>query len=40
MKSPKMTIFVSSGFELLQMESEPNTERCASEDAGPQGSRL
>ena len=34
---PKQTISTSGGFELLQIVSEPVTERCASEDAGPQG---
>ena len=33
----KRTISVSSRFELLQMVSEPDTGRCASENVGPQG---
>ena len=33
----KRTISNSGGFGLLQMVLEPDTERCASEDAGPQG---
>ena len=33
----KQTIFTSSGLELLQMVSEPDTRRCGSEDANPQG---
>ena len=32
---PKRTISTSSELELLQMVSEPDTERCANEDAGP-----
>ena len=32
---PKWTIYASGGFELLQMVSEPNTEQCTNEDAGP-----
>ena len=35
MKSPKRTIFASGGLGLLQMVSEPDTERCASKDIGP-----
>ena len=31
----KRTIFVNGGFGLLQMVSEPDTGRCASENAGP-----
>ena len=31
----KWTIFASGGFGLLQMVSESDTGRCASEDAGP-----
>ena len=31
----KWTISASGGLEILQMVSEPDTERCASEDAGP-----
>ena len=31
----KQTISISSGFELLQMVSESDIERCANEDAGP-----
>ena len=34
-ESPKRTISVNGGLGLLQMVSEPNTEQCASEDAGP-----
>ena len=34
---PKRTISISSEFELLQMVSEPITERRASEDLWPQG---
>ena len=34
-KRPKRTIFVNGGLGLLQMVSEPNTRRCASENAGP-----
>ena len=33
----KRIIFASGGFELLQMVLEPDTERYASEDTGPQG---
>ena len=33
---PKRTISTSGGLRLLQMVSEPDTERCASEDASPQ----
>ena len=33
----KQIIFASGGFELLQMVLEPDIERYASEDAGPQG---
>ena len=32
-ESPKRTISTSGGFELLQMVSELDTRRCASEDA-------
>ena len=32
-ESPKKTIFASGGLGLLQMVSEPNTGRCASEEA-------
>ena len=32
---PKRIIFVSSGFKLLEMVLEPDTERCASKDTGP-----
>jgi len=32
----RRTIFVSGGLGLLQMVSEPETEQCTSEDAGPQ----
>ena len=31
----KWTISASGGLRLLQMVSEPGTEQCASEDAGP-----
>ena len=31
---PKRTISTSGGVVMLQMVSEPDTERCASEDAG------
>ena len=34
-ESPKRTISVSGGIEMLQMVLEPDTRRCASEDAGP-----
>ena len=34
--SPKRTISVRGGLGLLQIVSEPDTGRCASEDAGPQ----
>ena len=34
---PKQTISASGEFVMLQVVSEPNTGRCASEDAGPQG---
>ena len=37
---PKRTISTSGGFGLLQMVSEPNTRRYASEDARLQGSGL
>ena len=33
---PKWTISASDGLGLLEMVSEPSTERCASEDVGPQ----
>ena len=36
----RRTISVSGGLGLLQMVSEPETERCASENAGPQGGGL
>ena len=36
----KQTISAGGGFELLQMVLEPDTERCASEDAGPKGGGL
>ena len=36
----KRTILTSSGLGLLPMVSELDTERCASEDAGPQGGGL
>ena len=37
-KSPKRTIFTSSGLGLLlQMVSEPCTERCANKAVGSQG---
>ena len=32
---PKRTIPASGGLGLLQMVSEPDTERCDSEDTGP-----
>ena len=32
-KSPKRTISASGGLGLLQMVSEPDTERCASKEA-------
>ena len=32
---PNRTIFASSGLELLQMVSEPDTRLCATEDARP-----
>ena len=35
-ESPKRTISVSDGLGALQMVSEPNTGRCASEEADPQ----
>ena len=35
-ENPKRTISASGGFGLLQMESEPNTGRCAYKDAEPQ----
>ena len=36
----KRTISTNDGLGLLQMKSEPDTGRCASEGAGPQGSKL
>ena len=36
-ESPKRIIPTSGGLRLLQMVSEPDTGRCASKDAGPQG---
>ena len=33
-ESPKRTISTSNALGLLQMVSEPNTERCVSEDVG------
>ena len=36
-KSLKRTISASGGFGLLQIVSEPNTGRCASEEAEPKG---
>ena len=35
-ESPKRTISASGELELLQMVLEPDTERCASKDVGPQ----
>ena len=34
-ESPKRTISINSGIELLQMVSKPDTGRCANGDAGP-----
>ena len=34
---PKRIISTNGGLGLLQMVSKPDTGRCASEDAGPQG---
>ena len=34
-ESPKRTISISSGRELLQLVSEPDTEWCACDDAEP-----
>jgi len=40
LNGPKWTISTSRELELLQMLSEPDTGRCASEDTGPPRGRI